>query len=303
MELYALWLFHKVAQNMSFTKTSEELHISQPAISKQIKKLEEELGLKLIEKYGKNIYLSKDGQFIFEYTKKIFALIEEMESQIPKLREKMLGHINIGASNTPGIYVLPKILGEFKGKYPEVKINLHIGNTYEIQKQILIGRLDFAVIGGEISEKESVEIERLVDDFMVLVCSPTNKLALLNFVERNQLVDQDFITHEPHSNLYEIVEDIIKTDLKIPLNIGLMLGSIDAIKNAVSANLGISIMPYISVKQDIALGHLKLLNCENKVWKYSYNLVYLKNRRLPVPAKILLQMIRERTRDVVLNHI
>jgi len=301
MELYPLWLFHKVAQNMSFTKTSKELHISQPAISKQIKKLEEELGMKLIEKSGKNIYLSKDGQFIYEYTKKIFSLIEEMEAQIPKLREKMLGHINIGASNTPGIYVLPKILGEFKEKYPEVKINLHIGNTYEIQNQLLIGRMDFAVIGGKIPEKENIVIEKLVEDFMVLVCSPTNKLAQLNFVDKNMLIDQDFITHESHSNLYEIVEEIVRTELRIPLNIALMLGSIDAIKNAVSANLGISIMPYVSVKQDVLLGNLKVLNCENRVWKYSYNLVYLKNKKLSLPAKILLQIIRERTKGIVLG--
>jgi DNA-binding transcriptional LysR family regulator len=299
MELYHLWLFHKLAQNMSYTKTSQELHISQPAISKQIKKLEEELGLKLIEKIGRNIYLSKDGQFIFEYTKKIFALIEEMESHIPKLKEKVLGHICIGASNTPGIYVLPKILGEFKSKYPEVKINLHIGNTYEIQSLLSINRLDFAVIGGKVAEKENLSVERLVDDLMVIVCSPLNKLANLKHVEKSMLINQDFITHESSSNLYEIVKDIVTDDLKIPFNIALMLGSIDAIKNAVAANLGISIIPYIAVKQDISLGYLKVLNCENRIWKYSYNLVYLKNKKLSFPAKLLLQIVREKIKKEV----
>src|SRR5665647_2758199 len=105
MELHHLWLFYKVAQNLSFTKAAEELYISQPTISVQVKKLEQAIGLKLIENYGKNIYLTHYGQLVYSYAQKIFSMVEEMESEISLLKGEMSGNLSIGASNTPGTYI------------------------------------------------------------------------------------------------------------------------------------------------------------------------------------------------------
>lgn len=303
MDLHHLWLFHKVAQNLSFTKTAEELYISQPNISVQIKKLEEALGLKLIEKYGKTIYLTQYGQFVYSYSQRIFALVGEMEDEIGFLKGEMHGKLNIGASNSPGIYIIPHILGIFKEKYPNVKNNLHIGNSYEIQSMMTVNQVDFAIIGGMLELPKSFYVEKLIDDSMVIVMSPKHPLAEHSYVDIKMLIGQSFIAHEPASNLYNAMESIITKELHIPLNISMTLGSVDAIKHAVIANLGISIIPLCAVRQDINLGLLKTVNVENMAWKYAYNLVYPKDKNLTLPAKKMIQTIKDTIRDIVEGQI
>ncbi len=299
MDLHHLWLFHKVAQNLSFTKTAEELYISQPNISVQIRKLEETIGLKLIEKYGKTIYLTQYGQLVYSYSQRIFALVGEMEDEIDLLKGKMHGKLNIGASNTPGIYIIPYLLGIFKNRYPDVKNNLHIGNTYEIQSMMTVNQVDFAVIGGVLDLPKAFNVEKLADDTMVLVASPDHPLSNLSIISADMLAGQPFITHEPASNLYNAVENIVTKELHIPMTVSMTLGSVDAIKHAVIANLGISMLPLSAVRQDLHLGLLKTMKVENVKWKYAYNLVYPKDKELTLPAKKMIQIIRDTICDIV----
>lgn len=293
MELHHLWLFYKVAQNLSFTKAAEELYISQPTISVQVKKLEQAIGLKLIENYGKNIYLTHYGQLVYSYAQKIFSMVEEMESEISLLKGEMSGNLSIGASNTPGTYIIPQIIGLFKEKYPDVKNSLHIGSTYEVQNMLIENHVDFAVIGGSIDLPKSYIVEKLSDDIMVMIMSPKHPLAEYKNVNARMLMGQAFIAHELTSNLYDAVKYIITKDLHLPMNISMTLGSVDAIKHAVYANLGISILPLCSVKQDIDLGLLSTINVENREWKYAYNLVYHRDKNLTLPIKRMIQIIRE----------
>jgi len=301
MDLHHLWLFYKVAQNLSFTKTAEELFISQPTISVQVKKLENDLGLKLIEKYGKQIYLTNYGKIVYSYAEKIFIIINELENEISSLKGNIQGTLNIGASNTPGIYILPYIMGIFKERYPDVKNNLHIGNTYEIQNVITLNQVDFAIIGGKIELPKSFYIEKLIDDALVIVASPNNPLSEYSVIDKRMLMGQLFIGHERNSNLYNAMEYIVTRDIGLPLNIAMTLGSIDAIKHAVYANLGISIVPMASVKKDIKSGSLKILNVENKQWKYAYNLVYHRDKFITLPAKKMIQTIKEKIGDILEN--
>lgn len=300
MDLHHLWLFHKVAQNLSFTKTAEELYISQPNISVQIKKLEKALGLKLIEKYGKAIYLTQYGRLVYSYSQKIFGLVGQMKDELDLLKGEMHGKLNIGASNTPGIYIIPYILGIFKERFPEVKNNLHIGNTYEIQSMMAISEVDFAIIGGILNLPKSFYVEKLIDDSMVIVMSPKNPLAEHRYIDARMLIGQSFIAHEPASNLYDAMQHIITKELHLPLNISMTLGSVDAIKHAVTANLGISIMPLCAVRQDIHLGLLKTVNIENIERNYSYSLAYYpKDKNLTPLAKKMIQTIKDTIHDIV----
>jgi DNA-binding transcriptional LysR family regulator len=301
MDLYHLWLFHNVSQNLSFTKTAEALHISQPTISMQVKKLEDEVGLKLFERYGRNIYLTQYGEILYSYSQKIFNLVEEMKAEIHSIKGEMFGKLNIGASNTPGIYILPDIMGTFKEKYPNVKTNLHIGNTYEIQSMMVLNQVDIAVIGGELDLPKSFYAEKLIDDLMVLVVSPNHPLANYDYIDRRLLANQMYIAHESNSNLYNAIEKIVKKNLKLPFNTAMTLGSVDAIKHAVAANLGISIVPLTSVKQDIQLGMLKRISVEGRVWTYPYNLVYYKDRNLTIPTKVMIQTIKEKIGRIVFD--
>jgi len=293
MELHYLKLFNIMAAELNFSKTADTLYISQPAVSMQIKKLEQDLGFKLFDKVGKNLYLNENGKLLYKYTKQIFSLIEEAETKLYIQNNTVRGSINIGASNTPGNYILPQILGEFKAMYPEVDTNLHIANTHEIERMIFSNELDFAVNGGDIPYNNQVYVEELATDDVVFVAAPSNSLTKSEFIEPVQLINAKYITHERNSQLYKLVEDITG-ELGLPFSITMVLGSIDAIKQAVSSNLGITIVPKSAARIELGYGFLKQLKIRDWYWKYPYNLIYHKKKNITPAAAKLIELIRER---------
>lgn len=299
MDLHYLWLFYKVAQHLSFSKAAEELHLSQPTVSMQIKKLESDLGVTLLDRFGKKIYLSSEGQFVFRYAEKIFDTVKELEEQIAFRKGQIIGNIHIGTSNTPSVHILPYLLGMFKQCYPEINAHLHIGNTYEILNMISTNQVDFAVIGGTYDYTKNFIVKKLYDDKMIMIASPQNPLSQKDFVRAKDLIDQFFIAHEPDSNLYHTTQYIIKNDLNIPLHTSMILGNITAINHAVAANLGISLVPLSSAKYLLEKGIVQKISVEDKAWKYPFYLVYYRDKNLSVPSKLLIKTIEEKIFDFI----
>jgi DNA-binding transcriptional LysR family regulator len=292
MDLHYLEIFNMVAKYTSFKKASEVLHISQPALSIQVKKLEAQTGLKLFYKIGNKIYLSDSGNMLFDYTKKIFTIIEEMENNITNIKEVIGGTINLGGSNTPGTYILPKVIGEMKKKYPSVIVNLHIADTSEITNLIVNGTLDVAVNGGNCHYNSNIYVEKLFDDRLVIVASPENILCEKELIEIEDLSESSFIVHSTTSQLYTNFKKFIE-EAGISENISMYLGSIDAIKYAIYADLGISIMPYYAVKFEIEMGLLKELNIKSKEFRYPYNLIYNKNKCTSSATQKFVEVIKQ----------
>jgi DNA-binding transcriptional LysR family regulator len=299
MDLHYLWLFYKVAKHLSFSKAAEELLLSQPTISMQVKKLESELGINLFDRFGKNIYLSREGQFVFSYAEKIFDTVKELEDQLAIRKGKIIGNIHIGSSNTPGAYIIPHLIGVLKQDYPDINVHLHIGNTHEILNMIIKNEIDFAVIGGDYDYKKTFETKKLLDDSLIMIGSPRNPLTEKEYILTEDLKDQLFIAHEPDSNLFESTQNIIKNELRIPFNISMMLGNISAIKHAVAANLGISIVPLSSVKHDLENGMVKKISVKDKLWNYPFYLVYYRDKKFNLSSKLLIKTIEEKIRDFI----
>jgi DNA-binding transcriptional LysR family regulator len=296
MDLHYLEIFNEVAKYSSFKKASENLHISQPALSIQVKKLEEQTGLKLFYKVGNKINLSENGNMLYGYTKKIFSIIDELENNISSQNEYVGGTINLGGSNTPGTYILPMVLGEMKRLYPGVTINLHIANTSEITTQIDNGALDVAVNGGNCNYNNYVYVEKLFDDRLVIVASPQHELCNKMWVSIDDLAEESFVVHETTSQLYTCYKTFIN-EFDIPENVSMYLGSIDAIKHAVNANLGISFMPYYAVKSEIEVGLLKELNIGRSKFNYPYNLIYNKNKNISYTTMKFIEVLKNVCRD------
>jgi DNA-binding transcriptional LysR family regulator len=291
MELHYLEIFNTVAKYSSFKKASEILHISQPALSIQVKKLECQTNLKLFYRTGNKIYLSESGIMMYNYTKKIFAIVEELENNISSQNVLIGGTINLGGSNTPGTHILPAAIGEMKKLYPSVTFNLHIANTSEITTLIENGSLDVALNGGDCNYSNYVYVEKLLDDKLVVVASPLNKLSERESVKINDLFEESFVVHETTSQLYTSYKNFID-EFKIPENISMHLGSTDAIKNAVSANLGISIIPYYAVRSEVNMGMLKVLNLKQGNYDYPYNLIYNKNKNLSITTQTFIEVLK-----------
>jgi len=293
MELHYMKVFKTVAELRSFTKASEQLHISQPALSIQIKKLETELNLKLFNKIHNKISLTQNGEILYEYAQKIFALIDEAENKLLNEREFISGVLNIGGSNTPGTYILPEIIGEFKNKYPYVNINLQISNTSEIWHFVNNGTLDFAINGGNMIFNENICTQKLLDDELVIVASPKNKFCGKTYLDTEDIKELSFIVHQTDSQLYTYYTHFVE-ELGIPKKTSMSLGFIDAIKRAVYANLGVSLMPKAAVALELKIGQLKQLKIKDKKWFYPYSLIYNKNKFLSVAADKFIDMIKEK---------
>ena len=296
MELHYLELFNSVAEYESFKKASEVLHISQPALSIQIKKLEEQIGLKLFNKIGNKICLSENGLMLYEYTKKIMSIVNELEYNISTTKNFIGGTINIGGSNTPGTYILPELIGLFKKSYPNTKINLNIANTSEIAHSINNGTLDFAINGGNLDYSSYIYSEKLIEEKLVLVASPLHPLAEKTKVTAEELTTAEFVVHKTDSQLYTYYKMFVE-DIGIPEKISMYLGNIDAIKRAVCSNLGIALIPYSAVRLDIKFGQLKELKLVGVNPTYPYSLIYNKNKSLSVTSKKFIELIHETIED------
>lgn len=291
MDLHYLEIFNTVAKYSSYKRASEVLHISQPALSIQVKKLEKQIDLKLFYRTGSKLYLSESGIMLYEYTSKIFALVEDMKNHISQVSNSIGGTINLGGSNTPGTCILPTAIGEMKKLYPMVTFNLHIGNTSEITSLIENGTLDVAVSGGNCEYNNTICMEKLIDDKLVVVASPMNELCKREHLMMEDLSGECFIVHETTSQLYNSFKTFIYEN-HIPENISMYLGSIEAIKNAVYANLGISIMPYYAVKLELELGRLKELNLAYDDCIYPYSLIYNKNKSMSVTTLKFVEILK-----------
>lgn len=291
MDLHYLEIFNTIAEYQSYKKASDILHISQPALSIQIKKLEGQIGLKLFDKIGNKIYLSENGIMLQEYTKKIFDIIDELENTISDTQNFIGGTLNIGGSNTPGSYLLPEVIGEFKKLYPGIKFNLHIGNTAEISHLINNGTLDIAINGGSCYYNDYIYVEKLFSDKLVIVASPQNPYCSHGIINENELKKMSFVVHKTDSQLYTYYKNYID-ELNIPENINMYLGNIDAIKRAVSANLGVSLIPYVAVKFELQFGLLKVLNISGHQFSYPYSLIYNKNKALSATTKKFIEFVR-----------
>jgi DNA-binding transcriptional LysR family regulator len=292
MDLHYLKIFDTVASLKSFTKASEQLHISQSALSIQMKRFEAGLGLKLFDRVGNRISLNENGKLLFEYSQAIFNMVTQAEYKLLNNRDFITGTIQIGASNTPGTYILPNVIAQYKKLYPEVKINLTVGNTSEITQSINNGSLDFAINSGYIAYHKEVIVDKIADDVLILAASPRSKYARLEHIGTDELKDMDFVLHKTESQLYTCYKNFME-ERKLPERVSITMGNIDAIKRAVIADIGVSLIPQISAVLELQAGFLVKLPLDGKPTLYPYNLVYNVNRYLPLAAERFISLLRQ----------
>lgn len=291
MDLHYLKIFDTVAAHESFTKASQQLHISQSALSIQMKRFEEELGLKLFNRVGNRITLNENGRTLYKYTHAIFNLVTQAEYKLNNKNDFITGSVNIGASNTPGTYIFPKMIAKYKKLYPEVAVSLTIGNTSEIAHNVNNGSLDFAVNGGSNAYHKDVYVEKLMDDELVLVAPPDAGYGP-GPVSTEQLRQMEFVVHKTDSSLYSYYRSFIDTH-GLPEKVSITLSNIEAIKNAIVAGIGVSLVPYVSVALELQKGLLDKLNVNGERLHYPYSLVYNRNKYLSPPAEKFIELLRQ----------
>jgi len=242
MNIHQVHIFNMAAKTLSITKTAKKLHLSQPSVSIQIKDLEDSLNVRLFDRINRKISLTDAGSVFFDYSERLFDLIDEINGAMSEFSSGDVGKLVIGASNTVGIYVLPKYLGEFREMYPKVEISLMILNRHEAVEQCVAGELDFAFLQ-EPPKHPDLHPDFFMKDELLIVCSPKHRWADRKFLTKEMLVSQPepIILREEGSGTRNIIEFVFKR-FGIERNVTMELSSSEGIKRAVEANLGVAVL-------------------------------------------------------------
>ena len=258
-----LQVFHTVARLLSFTKAAESLHMTQPAVTFQIRQLEEYFNTRLFDRTHNRISLTEAGLRVFEYAEKIIALYGEMDNRVRELTGDVGGILMIGASTTIAEYVLPNLLGEFRDRCPGVQIRLKVSNSVGVVHMIEDNSVDVGIVESPVTNKNLI-VEVCWHDKLVFICPPQHPLAQKSVVSVAELADLSFVCREEGSGTREVISEYLQSnDEKLDhLNISMELGSPEAIKGAVEANLGVSIVSHATVHKEVRLGTLVALPLE-----------------------------------------
>lgn len=221
---FRLKVFDTVAKRLSFTKAANELNITQPAISKHIKEIEQQLNTKLFDRNGTKIQLTIAGKTLLKYTEKIFIVYRELEFEINQLNQKHEGFFRIGASTTIAQYVLPALLAAFHQQFKDIKIQLSIHNTEVIEQLLIEQKIDLGMIEG-LSKNKSFHYTPFIKDEIVLVASANHPLAHKNSIKLDELKTIPILLREPGSGTLETIAFKLKslglklTDLKLEMQL------------------------------------------------------------------------------------
>lgn len=252
-----LQVFHAVARLMSFTRAAEELCMTQPAVTFQVKQLEEQYNTRLFDRSHGRIALTPTGEVAFDYAGRILGLNEELDTRIGEMTGGVRGPLLLGASLTIAEFILPRILGEFKARHPDVQTRMTMANSGSIETRVAELALDVGLIESP-STLPSLTAETCCEDELVLICSASHPLAGRVSVTAQDIVAQPFISRETGSGTREFTDQYFRQAGVEPedLNLVMELGSPEAIKGLVETGLGVSIMSRASIAKELRLDAL-----------------------------------------------
>jgi len=292
MNIDYLRTFCEVAKWNSFTKAGEMLGYAQSSVTTQIKKLEEEFGTILFERWGGKIKLTEAGSELLEYAYKIINLVEEAKQTLSNESE-LTGSLSIGTIESIAGFYLPPYLQAFKNKYPKVNLLLRQGICRDLLREIKEGKHDLALILDKKREDPDLEFITLKEEQLVLVSKPDHPLLQLQHVNINDLNGEKLIVTEKRCSYREIIESLYRRHA-VRLEYSIELESIEAIKRCVSFGLGIAFLPLMAVEEEIKKEELASIPFSHPEMRVYLQLVYHKKKWIPQSLQKLIDQLLER---------
>ncbi len=253
-----LQVFFTVARLLSFTKAADSLHMTQPAVTFQVRQLEEHFNTRLFDRTHNRVSLTEAGHHVYGYAEKIFELYAELEGSIKEMTGEISGTMTLGASTTVAEYMLPALLGKFKKYYPDITLSLKVSNTEGVVAMVENNIIDLAMVEAPVNNQHLV-VDICVMDQLVVVVPPDHPLSKMEVVRAEDLTQYPFICREEGSGTREVIIEYLAQNYSGDkgLDICLELGSPESIKGAVEANMGISILSMTSIAKELSLGTLR----------------------------------------------
>jgi len=290
MDIQQLRVFRSAAKTGGFTRASEKLNLSQSTVSQHIKQLEDDLGCQLFLRVGKRVYLSEAGRVLLQYSDKIFYEIKNAEMAVRELSAAKRGTIRLGAGATTLTYLLPKILGEYKRKYPQIELIIVTGTSEMLLEAIQGQAVDLAIIMPLMPSTPTIRITPLAKEELVVVLNRKHTLTQKKSLDATDLKSLDFILYQRNTAMQDLVDRYFAALGVVP-RITMELENIEAIKSLVEAGLGSSVLPLCSVVSATDQFWLRSMRVKGLTMERDLALASLNSELQPVVIKNLIAQI------------
>jgi len=280
MDIHHLRVFASVFKNRSFSKASEELHLTQPTISNHIKALEDEFECKFFDRLGRTILPTKEAEVLYTHSMELIERTNNLREAIGLIKKDISGKLIIGASTIPGVYLLPGLMSEFRKKFPSISVQILISDSKGIVENISGHELLLGIVGAKLGD-ERIKYTPFIEDELIVVSSP--HLLKNRVMTLQELLKFPMVLREEGSGTRKETEKFLANKgLSLEnVNIAGVFGSTDAIKQAVKAGLGVSILSKFSVADELKYKILEEIKLTDIQMKRRFYIVTHKKRTLP----------------------
>jgi DNA-binding transcriptional LysR family regulator len=291
MDIRDLQVFLAVSTRLNFTRAGEDVHLSQPSVSVRMRQLEEELGVKLFEQLGKRVALTDAGQLLVPYASRVIAAMSDARDAIDGLQGLERGALRIGASTTPGMYVIPRTIAHFKRCYPKIEVHLAVKDTRQIEEGVIRNEFDFGFVGGHLAGDE-VDVLPWITDEIILIVPLGHRLAGKRTVTPQDLSSEKFIFREQGSATRAVVATHLRK-FRVDAEAVMEIENPESVKKAVQNGLGIAFISAFAAETDLKAKTLVAVEIRNLKIRRELKIVYRRDKHLSRAAQTFIEMARE----------
>jgi LysR family transcriptional regulator, low CO2-responsive transcriptional regulator len=294
---HQLQILEAIARHNSFTRAAEELHLTQPTVSQQMKQLTKLIGMPLVEQLGKRLYLTEAGKEVLSASHEITDRLAQLESCINDLKGLEKGRLSI-ATTTTAKYFVPRLLGTFHKQHPAIELSLNITNQAEVLERLARNEDDLYFTGRP-PQGLDIELRPVLPNPLVVVAASDHPLARENkAISLKRMAEEPFILREPGSGTRLIVEQFFAEN-RLDLNVVMEMSSNEAIKQGIVGGLGISVLSLHTLSLDVAGSPLTCLNVEGFPIQRRWYAVYPKGKQLSIAAQMFLDFLLNEGKQIV----
>lgn len=292
---FRLKVFSTVARRLSFTKAAEELLISQPAVTKHIKELENQFGLALFDRRGNKVLLSPAGEILLSHTTEIQNIYQKIEFDLNQLNSAFKGTLHVGSSTSITQYILPPLLARFHNIHQELKVELLSGNSEQIEQALLNKKIELGVIEGQ-SKRREINYTPFLRDEIVLVCGSKNSLAKKDEIKPEELKKIPLLLREPGSGTLEVTVDALKQKgIRLAdLQVEMQLGSTEAIKSYLQYSDCMAFVSLHAILKELESGVLKIIEIKKLPIHRRFYFITPQGPEGGLPALLIQFLLRNR---------
>ena len=291
MNLKQLEAFYLVVKKKSFTRAAEELNVTQPAVTIQVRSLEKSLNLKLIHHVGKRVHLTEEGELLYQYGEKIFDLVSEADETMRDFRKLMRGTLRIGTTKNYARYIMPSLLSEFQRRFPRIKVILDEGNSEDMARSVVEMKNELAIIS-QLNLDRKIKSSFFSTIEFVLVTSPEHRFSKRESISLRELNGEPVILREKGSGSRAAILRKFQ-EYGIWPSVIIEASSLGFIRDYVKQNKGVSFMFEPDIKEELEKGSLKVIPVEEGNIIFFTDIVYHSEKSLSPPAQAFLKMVEE----------